>query len=62
MNNFLTPKDVAKILKINYRKVLDMIAMGELPAYQIGGLFRISEKDIHSFLESVKVQSYWKNS
>ena len=63
MNELLTPKDVANKLKVSYRKVLDMIALGELPAYKIGGVFRISEREIHRYLDSVKVDStFWKHS
>ena len=61
MNELLAPKDVADRLKINYRKVLDMIALGELTAYRIGGVYRIPERDIYRYLESVKVEPFGKN-
>ncbi|MEE9166647.1 MAG: hypothetical protein V3U24_04185 [Candidatus Neomarinimicrobiota bacterium] len=32
MNELLTPKEVAKIFKLNYRKILEMTALGELSA------------------------------
>ena len=63
MNQLYTPKEVAGLLKVNYRKVLDMIALGELTAYRIGGVFRISEEEIQRYLNSVKVQNdFWKNA
>ena len=63
MKALYSPKEVAGLLKINYRKVLDMIALGELTAYRIGGVFRISEEEIQRYLNSVKVQNdFWKNA
>tara|TARA_Y100000034_G_scaffold131681_1_gene192958 strand:- start:635 stop:823 length:189 start_codon:yes stop_codon:yes gene_type:complete len=59
MCRFLTPKQVSKILQINYRKVLDMIALGELEAYRIGGVYRVKESSFNQYLESVKVKTYW---
>ena len=55
MVELFTPAEVAKILRINYHKVLDMIHLGELDAYQIGGVFRISRSAIQQYLDSVKV-------
>ena len=55
MVELLTPKEVAKVLQINYRKVLDMIHLGELEAYQVGGVFRISRSAIQQYLDSVRV-------
>jgi excisionase family DNA binding protein len=60
MDKLLTPKEVALLLSINYRKVLDMIALGDMGAYQIGGVYRIPKHEIHKYLDSVKVKSVWK--
>jgi len=60
MNSLLTVKEVAKILRINYRKVLDLIHLGELPAYRVGGSFRITEEQIQKYLDSSQVKNYWK--
>lgn len=57
MTELLTPKEVANILKVNYRKVLDMIALGELRAYRIGRVFRISEGEVYRYLKSVKIET-----
>lgn len=56
----LTPKQVAEKLNINYRKVLDMIVMGEIDAYKIGGVYRITEGALFDFLEKHKFKSHWK--
>ncbi len=60
MEQFFTPKEVAQLFKISYRRVLDLIALGELVAYKFGGVFRISEREIYRYLESSKVKSFWK--
>jgi len=57
----LTPKEVALIMKINYRKVLDMIALGQLKAYQVGRVFRISQDDLNKFLESSRYHEPWSH-
>lgn len=57
----LTPKQVAIKLNVHYRKVLDMIVLGELDAYKIVGSYRISEGALFDFLEKHKYKYYWKN-
>jgi len=59
MKDLLTPKDVAKILQLRYNKILEMIHLGELKAIQIGKSFRITEYDLHEFIESNRVKSIW---
>ena len=54
---FYTPDEIAKLLNINYRKILDMIAMGKLPALKIGGSYRITETGLRSFLEKCEVKA-----
>ena len=36
-----------------------MIALGELEAYRIGGVYRVKESSFNQYLESVKVKTYW---
>ena len=57
----LTPSKVAKYLSINYRKVLDLIIMGKLPAYKIGGQYRIQHEDLEQYLKDSKFNSYFNN-
>ena len=61
MDSFLTPKEVAKILKVNYRKVLDLIVGGELKAYRVGRMFRIPRRELQRYLRSVRVETPWEN-
>ena len=55
MIDLLTAQEVAKALKVNYRKVLDMIALGELKAYRIGRVFRVSKDELDRYLRNVKI-------
>jgi excisionase family DNA binding protein len=57
----LTPSKVAKYLSINYRKVLDLIIMGKLPAYKIGGQYRIQHEDLEQYLKDSKYNSYFNS-
>ncbi len=57
MVDLLTAQEVAKALKVNYRKVLDMIALGELKAYRIGRVFRVSKDELDRYLRNVKLDS-----
>lgn len=52
----LTPHETAAILKINYRKVLDLIALKKLGAYKIGSTYHIPIHEIHNYLEKVKTK------
>ena len=61
MEQFYTPKEIADGLKLSYRKVLDLIALGELPAYKIGSCYRVSKSDFHEFMENVRYKSFWKD-
>ena len=56
-----TPKQIADKLQVNYRKILDMIHLGEIDAYKIGGAYRISLKQLNTFLENSKYKSFWKS-
>ncbi len=56
----LTPKQVSAKLQVNYRKVLDLITLGELNAYKIGSVYRIEPSELFDFLQKKKYKSYWK--
>lgn len=59
MKDLLTPKEVSGILKLTYNKILDMIHLGELKAIRIGKNYRITEYDLHDFIESNRYKSHW---
>lgn len=54
MIKLYTAKEVSEILQFNYRKVLDLIVMGEIPCYRIGHQYRISDTQISKYLTSSK--------
>ena len=59
MNKIYKPKEVAEILNVGYNKVLDMIHLGQLSAYKIGGEYHISDQQIIRYLHNVRVKSPW---
>ncbi len=55
MDRYYKPDEVAMMLSINYRKVLEEIQCGSLNAIKIGRVYRISELDLNRYLEQNKV-------
>ena len=51
---FLTPKDVARILKVSYMTVYRWIQAGKLKAYQVEKQYRVKKTDFDQFVESYK--------
>jgi excisionase family DNA binding protein len=51
MHTLLTPKEVSSILKISYRKVLDLINNDELIASVIAGKFRVKQSDLEGYID-----------
>ena len=58
INALFTVNDVAQMLKVNRRTVLDLIAAGEIRAINIGGSrchgarWRVTQQDLGKFLEA----------
>ncbi len=59
MTTLLTPKDVSKILQLRYNKILELIKLGQLKAIKIDKSYRITEYDLHEFIENNRVKSIW---
>jgi len=57
MSTLLTPKDVSKILQLRYNKILALIKLGQLKAIRIDKSFRITEYDLHDFIEKNRYKS-----
>ena len=57
-SQFLSPRDISIILQVNYHKVLDLIAMGSLKAFRIGGVYRVSKSDFENYLKPVEVEVF----
>lgn len=45
-----TPKEVAEVLKVSYRLVLDEIKAGKLKASKVGRGYRITEEQLQTIL------------
>jgi len=56
MVEIYTPEQVAKILKVGYRKLLNMIHQKKIGAYKVGAEYRIPLHEIHNYLEKVKTK------
>jgi excisionase family DNA binding protein len=48
--NILDGKAVAKMLKVSYRHVLRLAEKGELPAFQVGNLWRFRQSDLEDYI------------
>ena len=48
--SFLTPQEVAKLLRVSVYTVRRWIKDGNLPAYKVGRGWRISESDLGTWL------------
>ena len=57
MEKIYTPQQIAKIIKVNYRLILDEIAMGNLPAFQIGRQYRVFESNLLEYIKNKKVNA-----
>ena len=55
MERVYTVQEVANLLKVGYRTVLDQINLGRLEAYQISNRYRISESSVLRYLSADKV-------
>ena len=57
MEPLLTPQDIAKLIGVSYHKVLELILMGDLPAFTVGNAYRIAEADLNKYLEDNRYKS-----
>ena len=53
---FLTPEEISKILKMNRLTVYQLIKNVDIPAIKIGRTYRIPKNDFEKFLERHRVQ------
>tara|TARA_B100000029_G_scaffold305639_1_gene298473 strand:+ start:83 stop:268 length:186 start_codon:yes stop_codon:yes gene_type:complete len=56
METLYTVHEVAKMFKINYRKVLDEITIGRLVAVKIGRQYRITEGSLRAYLQDNTIE------
>lgn len=53
-NEYLTTKDIQRILKIGRNSTLKLIALPDFPKIRIGRQIRIPEEDFYKYMESYK--------
>jgi excisionase family DNA binding protein len=56
-NEFLTPEEVADILRINVITVYGYIQKSNLDAVRLGRNYRISRQDLASFIKSKRTKT-----
>ncbi len=49
-NKLLTPQEIAERLGFRVDTVYSWIRNGKLPAYRIGGLYRVDEEDLKAMI------------
>ncbi len=55
----LTVRDVASILGISEKEVLDLAESGKIPAYKVGGVYlRFKREQVENFIKSSKPLSH----
>ena len=55
--NFYTPREIAIMLSVHYRKILDLIVAGELTAFKVGKQYRISHSHLMAYIQQSQVES-----
>lgn len=53
----LTINNVSERLNVSERTVRNLIYSGKLPAFKIGGTYRINETDLNEFINSSKIKN-----
>jgi len=56
MNEYLTTKEIASLLKVNILTVRRWIEAKQLPAYKLNKEYRIKSSDFENFLEERKTK------
>jgi excisionase family DNA binding protein len=52
MDEYLTPEEVAEILKVSEKVVKDWLRAGTIPGTKIGKLWRVPKAELETWLES----------
>ncbi len=52
-NAYLTPKEVMSLLYIGRNTFYKMVNSGELPAFRVGKLWRVSRKALINYIENI---------
>ena len=52
--NYYSLEEVAEMLGVNYQLIYRLVRNGELPAIQLGRVYRVEKNDLKNYLESCK--------
>ena len=55
--NFYTPREIAIMLSVHYRTILDLIATGKIAAFRVGRQYRISHSNFIEYIEHSQAES-----
>ncbi len=58
--SYLTPKEVAAELKVSVRSIHRLVERGELPAFRVGGLIRISQRAFNAWVVDREAATDWE--
>ena len=56
MEAVFTAMEASKLLKINYRKLLDEITLKRLTAFKVGKQYRVTQSSLSSYIQDNKVE------
>ena len=56
METVYTVHEVSKMMRVNYRKVLDEIVLGRLLAFKVGRQYRVLESSLREYFQDNKVE------
>ena len=56
MEAIYTAMEVSKLLKVNYRSVLDEITLKRLSAFKVGKQYRVTQSSLSSYIQDNKVE------
>ena len=55
--NFYTPREIAIMLSVHHRTILNMIVAGKLTAFKVGRQYRISQSNLAEYIQQSQVES-----
>ena len=56
MESVYTAHEVSKMMKINYRMVLDEITLGRLSAFKVGKQYRVTESSLSRYIQDNTIE------
>lgn len=54
---FMSLEEVAQLMDVNYQLIYKLVRSGEIPAARLGKVYRVSRKDLDSYLDQTKAHA-----